>query len=120
VREAIQMENLPLEVHIAPDGEQALEFFARAETDPEAPSPHLLLVDLNLPKVDGLEVLRRIRASEKYKHIPAFIITSSDSAADRDDGAKLGAGYFQKPPNYQEFLKLGTFLKRFLEDNKLL
>jgi two-component system, chemotaxis family, response regulator Rcp1 len=117
VREAIRMANLPLEVHIAADGEQAIEFIARAEKDTEAPCPHFRLLDLNLPKVDGFEVLRRLRASNKCKSIPVLIITSSDSPGDRSQAASLGAGYFRKPPSYDEFLKLGAVLRRLLDDN---
>jgi DNA-binding response OmpR family regulator len=120
VREAIRMENLPLEVYPATDGEQAIAFIELAEQDPQAPIPDIVLLDLNLPKVDGFEVLRRIRASGKYKHIPVLIITSSDSPSDREESAKLGASYFRKPPNYEEFMKVGASLRRFLEDNNLL
>jgi CheY-like chemotaxis protein len=119
MREAIRMENLPLDVHAVSDGEQAIAFIARAEEEPDAPSPHAMLLDLNLPKIDGFEVLRRIRASEKYGHVPVLVITSSDSPADRQEIQKLGASYFRKPPNYDEFLKLGKFLKRFLEETLL-
>jgi DNA-binding response OmpR family regulator len=117
VREAIRMENLPLQVHLAADGEQAIEFIARAERDTEAPCPHFLLLDLNLPKVDGFDVLRRLRASDRCKAIPVLIISSSDSPADRSRAASLGAGYFRKPPSYDEFLKLGAVLRQLLEDN---
>jgi DNA-binding response OmpR family regulator len=120
VREAIRMENLPLDVHIAPDGERALEFLKKSEEDPDAPCPHILLLDLNLPRVDGFEVLRRIRATEKYRYLPVLIITSSDSPADRSESAKLGAGYFRKPPDYEEFLKIGLALKRLLQEQGLL
>jgi len=117
VREAIRTENLPLDVHVAPDGQQAIEFIARAERDPDAPSPQFLLLDLNLPKVDGFEVLRRLRASEKFKAIPVLIVSSSDSPGDKSRAAEYGAGYFRKPPNYEEFLKLGGVLKQLLKDN---
>jgi DNA-binding response OmpR family regulator len=120
VREAIRMEKLPLEVHVAPDGERAIEFLAKAERDPDAPVPHLILLDLNLPKVDGFDVLRRIRASEKYQNVPVIVITSSDSPADRSETARLGAGYFRKPPNYEEFLKIGAAMRQFLEEHGLL
>jgi DNA-binding response OmpR family regulator len=120
VREAIKMENLPLEVYIAPDGEWAIDFIGRAEKDPDAPCPQVLLLDLNLPKIDGFEVLRRIRASDKCKNIPVLIVTSSDSASDRSEAAKLGAGYFRKPVTYEEFVKIGAFLRRFLNENGLL
>jgi DNA-binding response OmpR family regulator len=120
VREAIKAEKLPVDVHMAPDGERAVDFIARAEQDPDAPCPDILLLDLNLPKIDGFEVLRRIRASEKCKNIPVLIVTSSDSPADRSEAARLGAGYFRKPPNYEQFMKVGSVLRRFLEENGLL
>jgi len=114
------MEDLPLEVHVAQDGERVVDFVMRAEKDPDAPFPDLLLLDLNLPKLDGFEVLRKIRAGDKCKNIPVLIVTSSDSPADRSEAAKLGASYFRKPISYQEFVKIGSVLRRFLEDNGLL
>ena len=114
------MENLPLEVHIASDGERAIEFIAAAERDPNAPCPHVLLLDLNLPKIDGLEVLRRIRASGKCRNLPVLIVTSSDSPADRSMAKQLGAGYFRKPVTYEEFVKIGNVLKEFLHASGLL
>jgi DNA-binding response OmpR family regulator len=120
VREAIRMENLPLEVQIAPDGERALEIIVRAENDADALRPHVLLLDLNLPKIDGFELLRRIRASDKFKDIPVVIVTSSDSPADRSEAARLGARYFRKPVTYDEFVKIGGFLRQLLEEKGLL
>ena len=120
MREAIRMEALPLEVYTVADGEQAIEFVARAEGDPEAPSPHVVLLDLNLPRVDGFDVLRRLRASASFSKIPVLIITSSESSTDRQECEKLGARYFRKPPSYDEFLKVGKSLKRFLEESSLL
>ena len=115
VREVVRMENLPLDVYFAPDGEQAVEFIARAEENPDAPCPDFLLLDLNLPKVDGFDVLRRLRSSHKCKDIPVLIISSSDSPGDRSRAAEMGAGYFQKPPSYDEFVRLGVVLKQLLK-----
>jgi CheY-like chemotaxis protein len=120
VREAVRMENLPLEVHIAQDGQQAMDFIARAEQDPDAPCPHFLMLDINLPKADGFEVLRMVRAGERCKAVPVLIMSSSDSPGDRSQAAKLGAGYFRKPPSYEEFLKLGSILKKLLAESGLL
>jgi two-component system, chemotaxis family, response regulator Rcp1 len=115
VQEAIRAENLPMEMHIATDGEAAINFITRAERDPEAPRPQCLLLDLNLPRANGFEVLERLRASEKFKAIPVIVMSSSDSAADRSRAAELGARYFRKTPSYDEFLKLGSILKETFE-----
>lgn len=120
MREVVRTENLPLDVHVAVDGQQAIEFIEKAEQDPNAPCPHFLLLDLNLPKRDGFEVLRRLRASEKCKAIPAVIITSSDSPNDVSQAAALGAGYFRKPPSYEDFLKLGQVLRQRLKESGLI
>jgi DNA-binding response OmpR family regulator len=120
VRHAIGKENLPVEVHVAEDGERAVAFIEAAEKDADAPFPHLVLLDLNLPKIDGLDVLRRIRASEKCKAVAVLVVTSSDSPSDRRGAAELDAGYFQKPVTYDEFLKLGAVLREFLSSKGLL
>jgi CheY-like chemotaxis protein len=120
VREAIKTENLPIETYIAVDGEQAVDFIANAGNDPDAPCPHFLLLDLNLPKIDGFEVLRTLRASDKCKNIPVLVVTSSDSPADRDQAAEFGARYFRKPVTYEEFLRIGPFLRTFLKETGLL
>ncbi len=114
MREAIRTEKLPLDVHLVADGQQAMDFIERAERDADAPCPHLLLVDINLPRADGFEVLRRLRASAKCGEIPVVVVSSSDAPADRSLAAELGAGYFRKPPSYEEYLKLGAVLKQLL------
>jgi DNA-binding response OmpR family regulator len=92
------MENLPVDVHVVTDGELAMEFIARAEVDEQVPCPQVLLLDLNLPKAEGFEVLKRIRTSAKCKQIPVLIMTSSDARRDRCEAARLGAQYFPNPP----------------------
>jgi CheY-like chemotaxis protein len=120
VREAIREEKLPLDVYVASDGQQAIEFIARAEADANAPRPHILLLDLNLPKKDGFEVLERLRAGAKYKDIPVLVMTSSDSPADRNRASQLGAGYFRKPGTYDSFLKIGAVLRQIIVDRGLM
>ncbi len=105
---------------MASDGERAIDFIERAEKNPDAPCPHIMLLDLNLPKIEGFEVLRRIRAIDKFKNLPVLIVTSSDSQADRSEAEKLGGRYFRKPVSYDEFVKIGAFLRRFLTDSGLL
>jgi DNA-binding response OmpR family regulator len=120
VHEAIRMENLPVEVFLARDGERALEFIQAAEKDANAPFPHLVLLDLNLPKIAGLEVLRKIRASAKCRDVPVLVVTSSDSPSDRMGAAAMGAGYFRKPVTYDEFVKIGAVLRAFIQEKGLL
>jgi two-component system, chemotaxis family, response regulator Rcp1 len=117
IREVIRTEGLPIDLHIASDGQTAIDFIEAAEGDPSAPCPDFLLLDLNLPKRDGFEVLKRLRDSEKCKSIPVVIITSSDSPGDRQHAAELGASYFRKPPNYEDFLKLGEVLRKLLQSS---
>lgn len=114
------MHNLPLRIYVVPDGEQAINFISRAESDPEAPCPDLVLLDLNLPRKDGFEVLRRLRQSEKCRDIPVIVITSSNAPLDRSMAADLGARYFRKPPSYDEFMKLGAELKSVLMANGMM
>jgi CheY-like chemotaxis protein len=120
VREAIRLESLPIDLHVASDGQRAIDFIDQSDKDPNAPCPHVLLLDINLPKADGFEVLRRLRESERSKKVPVLMISSSDSPSDKSQAAELGAGYFRKPPSYDEFLKLGAVLKKLLKDNGML
>ena len=116
VEEAISLYGLPIELHVVEDGEKAFKFIDRAENDPQFPCPELLLLDLNLPKRSGLEVLERLRASPLCSDIPVLVITSSNSAKDRKEISRLGAsGYFQKPASYDAFLKVGEALKNLLD-----
>ena len=116
VREVVREKQLPFEIHVVSDGEKAFAFLERAERDGEAPKPDILLLDLNLPKRDGFEVLRRLRASTVLADTPVVVVTSSDSPHDIEQARELGAGYFRKPPNYTEFMKLGAVLAEVLKN----
>ena len=91
VREVIRMENLPLDVHALTDAEQALDFIVRAERDSDATAPEIVLLDLNLPRRNGFEVLRYLRASPRFKEVPVLILTSSNAPGDRQQATELGA-----------------------------
>jgi len=100
--------NLANEVIVASDGEEALDYLCCRETFKNRPSgnPAVVLLDLKLPKVDGMEVLRQIRSDEKLKMMPVVILTSSREEKDWVESYKLGVNaYVVKPVDFHEFVK---------------
>jgi two-component system response regulator len=104
---ALRKENLANNIQLARDGEEALEFLfcngIHADRAGECP-PKLILLDLKLPKVDGMEVLKRIKGDPRTKTIPVVILTSSKEERDLVNGYGLGANsYIQKPVDFDQF-----------------
>jgi len=102
---ALKSNNIRNDVVVAEDGAKALDYLFGADGGgaPEGP-PAVVLLDLKLPKVNGLEVLRRIRSDERTKLLPVVILTSSDEERDVIDGYSLGANsYVRKPVDFVEF-----------------
>jgi CheY-like chemotaxis protein len=99
-------------IHVVGDGVEALDFLFA--TGPHAdrkdePLPEVILLDLNLPKKDGLEVLRQIKAAERTRHIPVVILTSSRRDRDMAECRRLGAAnYIVKPVDFQNFSEVAT------------
>lgn len=117
IQEAIEATKLALTLHFATDGEQAVRFFNRVDGDPALPCPALVILDINLPKKRGGEVLKHLRESYRCRKAVVIAVSSSDSARDREEMSRLGAdGYFRKPSEYEEFLKLGDIVDRLLEE----
>jgi CheY-like chemotaxis protein len=115
IREAIAIARVDAAVSIANDGHQAVEFIDQADASQEAPCPDLVLLDLNLPKKDGIEVLRHLRQSAVCKNALVLVVSSSDSVSDREAVKALGLNeYFRKPSVYAEFMKLGPMIKDLL------
>jgi len=104
---ALKKANVLNEVVVAHDGAEALDFFKGTGPFAERDSnvlPSVVLLDLKLPKVDGLEVLRRIRADERTKFVPVVILTSSREEKDLINGYSLGANsYIRKPVDFIQF-----------------
>lgn len=106
---ALKSNNIANEVDVVRDGVEALDyFFARGDHSQrkDLPLPQLVLLDLKLPKVDGLEVLKEIRNNEKTRHVPVVILTSSIEEQDIISGYELGANsYIRKPVDYKQFVE---------------
>ena len=114
---ALRKNGVTGEVVVARDGVEALDYLfgtgAHAGRDTSV-MPQLILLDLNLPKIDGLEVLRRLRADERTRLLPVVILTSSREQKDMLEGYGLGANsYVRKPVNFEQFVRAVEQLKLY-------
>jgi DNA-binding response OmpR family regulator len=115
VKEAIAAHSLKIDLRVVTDGAQAVALVTAIDSDPGANVPGLFLLDLNLPRVSGLEVIASVRHSKRCAKTPVLIVTSSDSDKDRTEAATRGANaYFRKPSGYEAFLKLGEIMRELL------
>ncbi len=104
-REAFKDAKVHVNLHVAPDGTEAMAFLLRTGEHSTAPRPDLILLDLNLPKKDGREVLEEIKKNDNLKTIPVVILTTSASDADILRSYMLHANcYITKPVDLQGFL----------------
>jgi two-component system response regulator len=102
---AFERSNISNELVVAADGEQALEYLLPAD-GARAPLPALVLLDVKLPKVDGLEVLRRIRSDSRTAGLPVVVLTTSSEERDIVESYRLGANSFvRKPVTFGEFVE---------------
>jgi len=103
-REAFSAATKSIRLHVAMDGVEAIAFLKREGEHAQAPRPDFILLDLNLPKMDGREVLARIKENDSLKTIPTVILTTSDSKADIEKGYQLQANcYLTKPVQLAAF-----------------
>jgi two-component system, chemotaxis family, response regulator Rcp1 len=93
-----------------------LNMIAGLDRDPSQSCPNLFLIDLNLPRRSGDEILAQLRQSSRCSTVPAIVITSSDSPQDRARVRELGASfYFRKPADLEKFMAIGGIVREFLE-----
>ena len=97
---------------MARDGEDALKFIQK--WDNGDPTPVVILLDLKMPKVDGLDVLKALKSHKKYNTIPIVVLTSSSENSDIDKAYKLGSNsYIVKPVNFDNFLKVARQIELY-------
>jgi len=115
VLHAIEAANIRAELHSVKDGEQAVQVFDDADRHDAAPCPTLVVLDINLPRKQGGEVLRHMRQSRRCAKALVIAVSTSDSQRDREEMTSLGANrYFHKPSEYAEYMKLGDIIKELL------
>lgn len=117
LRQAFDLTGLEYELTVAQDGEDALDFVEHRGRHKTACMPDLIILDLNLPKSDGNEVLVCMRSRPEFRHIPILILTSSSEPEEHARTRRLGAtSFFTKPADLDAYLNLGGTLLHFAFD----
>jgi len=117
IREALREHAVDCVLRVVSDGKAAL-LAVTGKTDADVASLGLIILDLNLPRHDGIEILQKLRESAAFERIPIVVLTSSDSPRDRVLANQLGATrYLRKPSSLDEFLSLGAIFKDLLGES---
>lgn len=105
MREAFRDVHPPVLIHVASDGDEALQFLRKEGPHTAAPRPNLIFLDFNLPKSNSREVLRQVKQDTKLRPIPIAVLTTSESERDIEDAYQLYANcYLRKPVDLDSFL----------------
>jgi len=114
ITRGVQEFPVPYALHVVQDGEEALAYLNREGGFSNAPPVHLMLLDWNLPRIHGRQVLAQMKTDAKLKHIPVVVLTTSDSHADVVEAYTLFANcYITKPLELADYLKTIQELERF-------
>jgi chemotaxis family two-component system response regulator Rcp1 len=107
VREMFAESNADIEFHSVPDGPSAFDFLTRTRRYAAAPTPDLIVVDLNLPILGGKKILNLIKSHPDWRSIPVVVLSASDDQADIRECQELGAeAYFVKPASVDDYLRV--------------
>lgn len=113
-QEALREARTPLRLHVVRDGVEALAFLRREEGYRDAPRPGLVLLDLNLPRKDGREVLTELKSDESLASIPVVVLTSSQAESDIERSYRLHANcYVAKPADFEQYLSAMRMIEEF-------
>jgi CheY-like chemotaxis protein len=116
IQEACDEEQIDCGFWVLEDGAGAIEQIEQWDADESRPCPDIVLLDLNLPKVSGEEVLKRARSSRRCHDVKILIVSSSNSPADRERVMRFGAtDYFRKPSTLDQFMELGPRVRHLLQ-----
>jgi chemotaxis family two-component system response regulator Rcp1 len=114
IREAMRDSPIPSEIHVVPDGVEAIAYLRRGGSYATAERPHLILLDLNMPRKDGREVLREIKADAGLRKIPVVVLSSSGAPEDIARSYDAHANcYLRKPVDFEEFRGLVRQIESF-------
>jgi CheY-like chemotaxis protein len=114
IRTALDEHGVDYPLQVAADGSEVLQIISQQEGFGET-QLILIILDLNLPRHDGIEILQRLRETQRLAGVPVVVLTSSDSPRDRMVASELGATRFlKKPSNLEQFLNLGAVFKEVL------
>ncbi len=115
IRQALEENGVSYTLEIASHGGEMISALTRKRAEP----PDLIVLDLNLPRYDGLEILKLVRANSELKGIPVVILTSSDSPKDRVAASAFGADcYIRKPSRLDEFMAIGETLQILINSRR--
>ena len=116
VKRALREHAIDFRIFVAENGDMVTEFVRTVGTT--TPAPDVILLDLNLPRMEGPELLRTVRAHPLCANVPLVVITSSDSPKDRAWTSKYGVNhYFRKPSGLDEFLELGAVIRSVVTES---
>lgn len=114
IREAMQESKISNTLSVLKNGNDVMDFLQKKKNFTDAPTPDLILLDLNLPKKNGLEVLMEIKSSEEFKMIPVIMLTTSSSESDIEESYKRHVNCFiTKPLDGESFLKVVAATENF-------
>lgn len=115
IRDVLREYGLDLQLRVAEDGQHALRYIEELEGAPETPCPAMVLLDLNLPRIGGLDVLRKLRGDSRCHDVPVVVVSSSIADSDRSRARELGVqAYFQKPADLNAYSELARIIRETL------
>ena len=113
-QEALKESKIEIHLDVVTDGEQAIDFLFKRNKFAGSIRPHIILLDLNLPKKNGIEVLKEIKSNDSLKKIPVIVLTTSDADHDISKAYSLHANcYILKPVDFDDFARVIKLVETF-------